>query len=203
MSEEPFERKPYFYSMNLESVRMKFRISSHMVQTIRKNFRSKYKHASLRCPSCKDFPTIPDARNSSTQEEENTIQGSFCQQKANDEDFPLDSQHHLIYDCPAFRKNRLGKDMTNDQHLVEIFKEIIEYRLENNQDWIYFWLLLLKYAAAARCVVQLSILSLVAWTTNITNQVVNYNKVVFSISKPRWFIQKYVIFVLVIIDCIL
>ena len=84
LSKESFERKPYFYSMNLESVRMKFKISSHMVQTVRKICKGKYKLHSPRCPSCKDFPTSYDKK-ISTQEEENLLEGSFCQQKVNDD----------------------------------------------------------------------------------------------------------------------
>ena len=42
LSAEKFERKPYLSNMDLENVRMKFKITSQVVPTIRKNFPGKY-----------------------------------------------------------------------------------------------------------------------------------------------------------------
>ena len=48
---EQFERKSYFFEMNLDSVRDRFRIANQMVETVRKNFSRKYRNKSLSCPS--------------------------------------------------------------------------------------------------------------------------------------------------------
>ena len=137
MSKESFERKKYFFSMNLESVRMKFRISSHMVQTVRKNFRRRYQNVSLTCPSCKDSPLMIDMEVSSSQGEDFHPSGSFCQQISDDEmkssSKPTDTQNHLLHHCPTFRNARIGKNMLDDQQVVDFFREVLEYRRENDQ----------------------------------------------------------------------
>ena len=172
MAKELFERKKYFFNMNLESVRMKFRISSHVVPFVRKNFKAKYASRTLRCPSCKDIQPMgisgdnadPNFHPSGTNKDDQTSRrschknisiqqeaanadenidesnsqkpsGSFCQQNisSHQEDYPVDTQHHLIYNCPAFRNLREGKNMGNDQHLCDFFKSVTEYRQEMNQ----------------------------------------------------------------------
>ena len=56
---ESFERKSYFFDLNLEQVRDKFRIVNQMVDTVRGNFPSKYKNKSLECQSCKNVVYDP------------------------------------------------------------------------------------------------------------------------------------------------
>ena len=79
MSTETFERKEYFYKLTLEMVRLRFKISSKIVPTVRNNFKRKYKSTNLSCPSCIDF----NPQTSSPRE---------------------DSQNHLMLDCPAFEE---------------------------------------------------------------------------------------------------
>ena len=109
MSEEAFERKGYFYELSLEMVRLRFKIASKVVPTVRKNFKRKYQNTTLSCPSCKNL----DNQNSNPQE---------------------DSQSHLLLDCPAFEQLREDKDFSNDQELTEFFKAVIEYRIKNSQE---------------------------------------------------------------------
>ena len=85
-------------------MRMKFKITSEVVPTVRKNFSRKYRRSSLLCPSC---------RNTSNQKE--------------------DTQVHLIFECPAFEDLRKDKNMENDQHLTDFFKAVVAYRIEHDE----------------------------------------------------------------------
>ena len=108
LSMEKFERKSYFSELDLESVRMMFKIQSKVVPTVRKNFSSKYRNKSLSCQSCKNLnPSLSSPRE--------------------------DTQHHLITECPAFEDIRRNKNMKNSKHLTDFFKSVIEHRLNNNE----------------------------------------------------------------------
>ena len=52
---DEFKRKEYFDSLDLEGVRMKIKLTSKVVPTIRTHFKRKSKERSLRCPSWKNF----------------------------------------------------------------------------------------------------------------------------------------------------
>ena len=88
---------------------MKFKITGEVVPTVRKNFPGKYKSKSLICPSCRNSNT--DIRNPKE-----------------------DSQFHLMFECPTFEPLRMDKDLNNDEDLTSFFKEVIEYRIENNEN---------------------------------------------------------------------
>ena len=105
LSKEKFGRKQYFFAKNLEDVRTIFKIKSEVFPSIRKNFSQKYKKESLNCPSC---------RNISSPKE--------------------DSQKHLMFECPTFNSVRENKDFSNDSDLLEFFKSVLEYKIENNED---------------------------------------------------------------------
>ena len=106
---DSFERKPYFYRLNLEGVRSKFRIVSKMVETVRENFPSKYRNMTLQCQSCKDTPSV------------NTL--GF--------DTKRDSQQHLLEICPTFNSLRDKVNLDNDEGIIEFFKGVIAYRIEH------------------------------------------------------------------------
>ena len=52
LSKEPFERKSYLSTLSLTNARMRYRVSSGLVQTFRSNYPRKYKGQSLACPGC-------------------------------------------------------------------------------------------------------------------------------------------------------
>ena len=108
LSKEKFERKFYFSELDLESVRLMFKIQSKVVPTVRKNFSSKYRNKSLSCQSCKN------------------LNPSFSNPQE-------DTQHHLITECPTFEDIRKNKDMKNSKHLTEFFKYIIQHRIDNDE----------------------------------------------------------------------
>ena len=47
---------------------------------------------------------------------------------------PLDSSNHLMFYCPAFRKNRKNRDMNRDEDLIEFFQEVLQYRIDNEEE---------------------------------------------------------------------
>ena len=110
MSKETSKRKKYFFENNLEEVRFMFKIKSEILPTIRKNFPRKYKNQTLNCPSCRSN----DNDLSSPQE---------------------DTQKHLMFNCPTFASLRMDKDLVNnDTHLLQFLRDVIQYRIENNED---------------------------------------------------------------------
>ena len=90
---EHFQRKPYFFELNLEQVQDKYRILNNMVETVRGNFPSKYRNTSLECQSCKNG--IYDVNVSKR-----------------------DSQTHLLEECPVFNDLRGKCDLQSDLAII-------------------------------------------------------------------------------------
>ena len=108
--EETFERKPYFFTLNLDQTRRRFRVSNNMVQGFRKNYPRKYKGKSLSCQYCLKMK-VNSSNNSS----------SLSQ-------VPDDHQHHA-YECPAYLDLHDKFDIKNsDIDVVEFFRIILERR---------------------------------------------------------------------------
>ena len=105
-AKETFGRKEYFYNLDLEGVRTRFRISSKMFPTIRKNFSRKYQNQTLTCPAC-----------SNLQEEKY-----------------LDTQDHVLTVCSAYSDLRNDLDLSEDKDLVIFFKNVLERRIEEGHD---------------------------------------------------------------------
>ena len=101
-SKETFERKQYFFTQDLEGVRMLFRLSGNMFPA-RGNFPSKYKKDTLDCQFCKHL-------------RDETI---------------VESQTHLSLTCPAFEDIRESLDLVNsDQDIVTFFTTVLERRMQ-------------------------------------------------------------------------
>ena len=111
-AQEDFERKSYFYEMSLEQIRLKFRISSQMVQSVKSNFANKYRHRSLKCESCRGTNRQTDSLTPPPEDE------------------PIDSQTHLLTSCPAFDDLREQHDTQSDLGLVNFFRAVIDRRIE-------------------------------------------------------------------------
>ena len=113
LSQETFERKPYFLNLSLESARMRFRVASKLVPTILANFASKYRRRgqSLACPSC----SAPHHATSSDGEERNQ---------------PLHSQSHILTDCAAVSDLRAECEPRDDFSLAEFFKKVVARNME-------------------------------------------------------------------------
>ena len=105
---ETFERKSYFFELDLEGVRTKFRIINQMLETVRGNFPNKYRNSTLQCQSCKNIPTDSQTEN-------------------------CDTQAHLLQVCPAFSDMRGQFDLNSDAGIIEFFKAVIAYRIEQGE----------------------------------------------------------------------
>ena len=57
---EEFKRKEYFNTLDLEGVRLKIKLTSKVVPTVRTHFKRKYRDKSLRCPSCRNFTSLQE-----------------------------------------------------------------------------------------------------------------------------------------------
>ena len=101
LSSESFERKQYFFSLDLDSVRYRFRISSKMLD-IRTNFPGKYRSVGFECPSCKQ---------SNRNEEQN-----------------IETQEHIEKSCIAFEEIRNQYDLSEDDQIVLFFQEALALR---------------------------------------------------------------------------
>ena len=110
-SKEDFERKKYFQTLDLEGVRMRLRISSGMVSTVKSNFKQNFKNKSLSCDSCKHLRA-----------------------DKGEEEKPIDSQLHLMESCEAFEDLRAQSDLNSDSGLVFFFKEVIKRRIKESED---------------------------------------------------------------------
>ena len=90
LSSETFARKHYLSNLSLENARMRFRIASKLVPTIRKNYSSKYRRMGqpLTCPSCTQLaPAQP--------------RSSVTANPGETDSAPLHSQSHILNDCIA------------------------------------------------------------------------------------------------------
>ena len=136
-STEQFERKEYFYKLNLESVRTKFRVENEMVATIRKNFTSKYRNSTLSCPSCVNVDPSSMWNGDNTNSYSNNTT-SEQQNKSNNNNpnymRPADTQFHVLHECVAFEDLREKYDTKEDTQLVEFFKEVVKRRVKNGED---------------------------------------------------------------------
>ena len=109
LSREKFERKEYFFALDLPSVRYRFRISSKMLD-VRSNFPGKYRSVGFECPSCK--------------------------QTNRAEEQPPETQEHLENSCLAFSEIRSRYDLSDDKQIVMFFQEALAHRemLEEIED---------------------------------------------------------------------
>ena len=122
LSVETFERKQYLSTLSLENARMRFRVSSSFVQSVRTHFSRKYRPISLACPEC----SHPDARPTIGATE--SIPGSINQSQ------PRDTMTHILK-CEAYRDLRGDSfDPEDDKMLAEFFTKVVQRRIENGVD---------------------------------------------------------------------
>ena len=114
-SSESFRRKSYFYDLDLEAVRYRFRISSKMLD-VKANFPRKYRRSGINCPSCKQTRIVNNNRFQSTTPE------------VLDPSPPSESQSHIMFDCSAFQGLREKYDINEDKQIVAFFKEALFHR---------------------------------------------------------------------------
>ena len=119
LSHETFERKSYFFKLNLENARMCFRAASKLVPTILMNFPSKYRRIGrpLTCPSC-------------------SRPGSSLSTATTESDTPLHSQSHILTECTAVSDLRADCDLEDDKSLAVFFKKVVARHMEMEDELI-------------------------------------------------------------------
>ena len=120
LSQDTFERKKYFSSLDLESARLRFRISSNMVEGVRSHFPRKYRSRgkNLLCLSCTNDSKI------SLENSKDVVSNA-----------PRDDLTHIMTECLVYEEMRANKDiMSSDSDLVAFFREVLEHRTQNNED---------------------------------------------------------------------
>ena len=120
VANDPFENKEYFLKLDLESVRMRLRISSGMVNKIKGNYKDKYRrrNKSITCSSCAPLlrENKPDGEPDKPPEK------------------PPDTQIHLLEECVAFEDVRESTDLKTDAGLVSFFNEVVKRRTEMEEN---------------------------------------------------------------------
>ena len=116
LSLEPFERKGYLNSLSLENARMRFKVASSVIPTVRSHFSRKYRPTSLSCPACSS------SSNPTSREPE-------------EETNPRDTASHILLVCDEYSDLK-GDDFdhTDDKMLAEFFLKVVQRRIANGHD---------------------------------------------------------------------
>ena len=121
LSQETFGRKSYFFSLPLDAARMRFRIASKLVQTIRTNFSSQYRRKGqlLTCPLC-----------SKSDLNENASPATRDMSDEQQSPQPLHSQSHILTECEAMSDLRTECEPNDDYSLAIFFKKVVARNME-------------------------------------------------------------------------
>ena len=112
-------------NLSLENARMRFRIASKLVPTIRKNYSSKYRRRGqpLTCPTCTQL-NLPPSSSSVT-----AVPGET-------DSAPLHSQSHILNDCIAVSDLRSECEPSDDNSLAEFFKKVVARHMELEEEML-------------------------------------------------------------------
>ena len=111
MLKETFEQKPFLRSLSLENSRMKYKVISNVIPTVRSHFSRKYRPRSLTCPGCTPTHT------------------------QNNQEVPKDTTEHILLTCDAYSDLKDEEfDHNNDRMLAEFFRKVVQRRLEEGED---------------------------------------------------------------------
>ena len=117
----------------LQNARMKFRVSSNLLQTVREHYPRKYRGKSLACPGCLN------SRATNGQSANDLDSSCISQNKQ-----PTDSIPHILV-CESYSDLRnLSFDPNDDEMLTEFFIKVVTRRIENGEDLMLYFILLLS-----------------------------------------------------------
>ena len=120
LSKDSYERKPFLSTLSLESARMKYKILSKVVPTIRSHFPRRYRSESLLCPGCS---------------EEQLGQSGVKDFDRNSETHRKDSVTHILLYCDAYKDLQSDNfDPSDDRKLSEFFTQVVQRRIERGED---------------------------------------------------------------------
>ena len=136
LSNQPFERKSYFSSLSLPKSRMRFRVASSFVQTVRGNFSRKYRNKSLSCPGCSNAEADPPVTNNSITSATDQSQPRITEDSGSVKPTKSrDSMSHVLV-CPAYDdiRSSLELDPMDDEKLADYFTQVVQRRIDNGED---------------------------------------------------------------------
>ena len=102
LEKQAYELKSYFKELKVNDSRIRFKIETKMLPTVKMNFQSDNKF---------------------------TADNWVCDGCRNGHNDKRDSQSHVL-SCEAYEVFRTGKDLTKDQDLVDFFKLVVDHRLK-------------------------------------------------------------------------
>ena len=127
MASEPFERKKFFYELNLENARMRYKLHNDLVPSVRTHFSRKYRNTALTCPACarglEDRPSQAPVTPPHTPGDRGSSDRNFT--------LPSDTTTHILMHCEEY-KDPQGEnfDPEDDTLLAQFFRRVVERRLE-------------------------------------------------------------------------
>ena len=117
LSNEPFERKAFISELNLENARMKYKILSSIVPSVRTHFSRKYRDKSLACPAC----SAKDSTDSSS--------------RGSNRNEPSDTVEHILVACEEYNDIKDNDfDPMDDEMLTNFFIKVVNRRKEKGDD---------------------------------------------------------------------
>ena len=123
LSTEAFERKPFLSNLNLVSARMKYKLLSSVVPTVRSHFSRKYKHTSLACPEC-------SREQSQGAGDQSDTRGQGLGVSSQSE--TRDTVDHILWNCDAYSDLKSANfDPLDDQMLTDFFTKVVKRRIDN------------------------------------------------------------------------
>ena len=116
LSKDRFEQKTFLKTLSLENSRMRYKVLSNVIPTVRSHFSRKYKSRSLTCPGCTPLTTTSTPVSSDTQE-------------------PKDTADHIALVCEAYTDLKDDDfDPDDDKMLSEFFRKVVQRRIEEGDD---------------------------------------------------------------------
>ena len=117
LSTEPFEKKAFISELSLDNARMKYKILSNVVPSVRTHFSRKYREKSLACPACTE--------NNST---DSPLPGNNITE-------PRDTVEHILLFCNEYNDLKEEHlDPPNDKMLTDFFMRVVNRRKEAGDD---------------------------------------------------------------------
>ena len=124
LKDESFERKPFLHSLNLENARMKYKLLSKSVSTVRSHFPQKYRRTSLACPACLRAQTNGPPASLTTSASSSPV-----------EDIPRDTTDHILLACPEYEDLKDDAfDPSDDTQLTEFFVRVVKRRIDKGDN---------------------------------------------------------------------
>ena len=117
LCKEKFEEKSFLKTLSLENARMRCKVFSGVIPTVRTQFSRKYSPRSLSCPACTASDTAPPTH-------EPTRHST-----------PQDTTEHILIFCDAYNDLKDEDfDHNDDRMIAKFFRKVVQRRIEEEHD---------------------------------------------------------------------